>query len=168
MLLGWLFYNSKSSKPNRSASPFKWKNRILLFISSKLFIPPVQWPDLVLDRALVGILLPPTKMSSLELFPLMVVVLPHQPLLCYVLLLFTPPLKWPELVLAVAVNLQAIAVAPALSLSFPFVLTASSASHSRAPTNKHSSPHQKAIQTAFEASIESPNFGSSRVSRATF
>ena len=56
----------------------------------------------MLAGALVGILFPPTKMRLLGLLPLKAVALPHQPLLWHVLLLPTPPSKWPELVLAVA------------------------------------------------------------------
>ena len=53
-LLSWPFYNSKSSKPNGSASLFGRRNKRLLVTSSKLSIPPVQWLQLVLTRALVG------------------------------------------------------------------------------------------------------------------
>ena len=121
----------------------------------ELSIPPVQWPDLVLAEALVGILLLLAKMSSRGLLPLRVVAPSHKPPLWHVLLLPTPPLKWPELVLAVALvetphrssaatvsllnkpqELRSIAEALALSLSFPIALTASSAPHSRTPTDK--------------------------------
>ena len=79
LLLSWLFYNSKSSKPNTSASPFGRRNRRLLVSSSELSIPLVQWPDLVLARVLIGTFFLPTKMSSLKLLPLRAVALPHQP-----------------------------------------------------------------------------------------
>ena len=47
------FYNSKSSKPNGSASLFKRRNRRPLVSPSRLFIQPVQWPDFVLGGAFV-------------------------------------------------------------------------------------------------------------------
>ena len=53
LLLGWPFYNSKSSKPKRSASLFGKKNKRLLVSSLKLSIWPMQWLDLVLAKALV-------------------------------------------------------------------------------------------------------------------
>ena len=52
-------------------------------------IQPSKWPDLVFAEALVGTLLLPAKMGSLELLPLRAVALPHQPPLCYVSLLPT-------------------------------------------------------------------------------
>ena len=59
LLLGWPFYNSKSSKPNGAASSFKRRNRRLLvgFLEtlSELSTPPLQWPDFVLTKALVEI-----------------------------------------------------------------------------------------------------------------
>ena len=76
-------------------------------------------------------------LNKLQELWLMAVALPHQPPLCHVLLFPTPPLKWPEFMLAVALEFQLIAVALALSLSFPLALIASFAPHSRAPTNKH-------------------------------
>ena len=97
----------------------------------------------------------------------MAIALPHQPLLCHVLLLPTPLLKWPELVLAVAHKPRSIAVALTFLLSFPLALIASSAPHSRAPTNKHSSSHQKAIQTTSEGVMGSPDLGSRRALRTT-
>ena len=67
----------------------------------------------------------------------MIVAFPHQPPLCHVLLLPTPPLKRPELVLAVALKLRSIAMALALSLLFPLALTTSSTPYSRASPNRH-------------------------------
>ena len=149
LLLRWLFYNSKSSKPNESASPFRRRNKRLLVTSLEVSIPLVQWLDFVLVRALVGILFPTAKMSFLELLLLSVVVLLYQPLLYHLLLLPTPPLQWPDLVLAEALiktphwssalmisllnklqELWSIVVALALSLSLPFMLTTSSAPYS--------------------------------------
>ena len=70
---------------------------------SELPIPPLQWPDLVLNGALVGTLRPPVKMSSLEplqmLLPMTVALLPTL-LLCHVyqlplrLRLLLPPSSW--------------------------------------------------------------------------
>ena len=57
LLLGWPFYNFKSSKPNKSASLFGRKNRRLLVgllvTLSELSTPPLQWPDLVLAEVFV-------------------------------------------------------------------------------------------------------------------
>ena len=57
VLQGWLFYNSKSSKPNGSASPLeKRKRRLvvgLLETLSELPSPLLQWPNLVLAKTLV-------------------------------------------------------------------------------------------------------------------
>ena len=57
LLLGWSFYNSKSSKPNGSASIFKRRSRRfivgLLVTLSELPTPQLQWPKLVLAKALV-------------------------------------------------------------------------------------------------------------------
>ena len=102
----------------------------------------MQWPDLRLAVALVEA---PYRSSAATMsllnkpqeFRLMAVALPYHPPLCHVLLLPTPPSKWPELVLAVALKLQSIAMDLALSLSFPLALTASSAPYSRALTDKH-------------------------------
>ena len=57
-LLNWPFYNSKSFKSNRSARLFrKKKNRELLVrvlvTLSKLPIPLLQWPDLMLAKILI-------------------------------------------------------------------------------------------------------------------
>ena len=91
----------------------------------------MQWPDLGLAVALVKT---PHRSSAATMnllnkpqeLRLMAVALPHQTPLCHVLLLPTSPSKWPELVLAVALELRSIAVALALSLSFLLALTASS------------------------------------------
>ena len=149
LLLRWPFYNSKSSKPNGSASLYGRKNRRLLVTFSELSIPLVQWLDLVLAEALVGILFSPAKMSLLELLPLRAVALLYQLPLCHVLLLPTPPLQWPDLVFAESLvktphrssastmsllnklqKLWSIAIALALPLSLLLALTASSAPHS--------------------------------------
>ena len=57
LLLGWPFYNSKSSKPNRSTSPFGRRSRKLLVgllvTLSELPILPLQWLDFMLAEALV-------------------------------------------------------------------------------------------------------------------
>ena len=149
LLLNWPFYNFKSFKPNGSAGLFGRRNRRLLVTFLELFIPPVQWPDLVFARVLVKILLLPAKISLQGLLPLRAVALLYQPLLWHMLLLLTPPSKWPELVLPVALaetfywsniatmslpnklqELWLIAVALALLLSFLLTLTVSFASHS--------------------------------------
>ena len=103
LLLGWPFYNFKSSKPNRSASPFgRKRNRELLVgllvTLSELPIKPSQWPNLVLAKAFVKI---PHRSSAPLISPLN---------------------KLQELWL--------IAMAPAFSFSFPLAITASSAFHS--------------------------------------
>ena len=67
LLLGWPFYNSKSSKSIGSANPFRKKKRRLLVSSLKLFIWPVQWPDLVLAKALVKT---PHRLSASLMSPL--------------------------------------------------------------------------------------------------
>ena len=64
-------------------------------------------------------------------------------------------------------DLQSIAVALALFISFPLMLSALFAPHSRAQTNKHPFFHQKAIQTAPENFMGSPDFGLNEASRAT-
>ena len=139
LLLDWLFYNSKSSIPNGSASPFKRRNKKLLVrffvILSEFPTPPLQWPDLVLATALV-----PT---------------PH----------------WSSTLTMSLLNklqeLWLIAVACVLLLFFPFALTASSAAYSRASTNKPSSSYQKILQTTPENLIRSSNFGSSGALKET-
>ena len=54
----WLFYNSKSSKPNKSSSLFERQNKRLLIgllvILSELLSSPLQWPEFVLARAFIG------------------------------------------------------------------------------------------------------------------
>ena len=67
LVLGWLFYHSKNSKPNRLASLFgrKIKDFYLIF---ELFILPVQYPELVLAIAFVKTFPLLIKMSSLALF----------------------------------------------------------------------------------------------------
>ena len=108
-IVGWLFYNSKGSKPNRLASPFGKRNRRTLAtfeLLSELPIPPSQWPDLVVDGALVRTLRPTVKMSSLELLQellLMTVALPLTLPLCHVyqlalrLRFLLPPSLWPSI-----------------------------------------------------------------------
>ena len=54
-LLGWPFYNSKSSKPNGSASLFGRKNKRLLVTSSELSVLLMQWLDLGLVITFVKI-----------------------------------------------------------------------------------------------------------------
>ena len=66
-LLGWSFYNSKSSKPYGSASLFGRRNKRLLVTSSKLSIWPVQWLDFVLAKALVKT---PYRLNALLMSPL--------------------------------------------------------------------------------------------------
>ena len=86
LLLGWPFHNSKSSKPNGSASLFGRRNRWTLAtfeLSSELPIPRLQWPELVVAVALVRTLLLPAKISPLELLPLRAVALPHLLLLSF-------------------------------------------------------------------------------------
>ena len=61
VLLGWPFYNSKSSKLNNSASLFEKRNKKLLVTSLELSIPPVKWSELMLDGAFVGTLFLPVK-----------------------------------------------------------------------------------------------------------
>ena len=90
LIVGWPFYNSKNSKPNRSASQFGRRNKKTFNtfeLLSELPIPPVPWPDLVFAVALVGSFSPPVKMDLLPLLPLKAVVLPHLPQLC----LLSPP-----------------------------------------------------------------------------
>ena len=57
VLLAWPFYNSKSFKPNASASLFGRRSRRLwvglLVTLSELFTLPSQWPDLVVAKVFV-------------------------------------------------------------------------------------------------------------------
>ena len=100
-LLGWLFYNFKSSKPNGSASLCGKRSRKLLIVLlgtlSELLTPPLQWPELVLDKLLVQT--------------------PHQSSASLM-----SPLNKPQ-------ELHLITVTLALSLLFPLALTASVAHH---------------------------------------
>ena len=149
LLPGWPFYNSKSSKPNRLASPFRRVNKRLLVIALELSIPPMQWLGLVLAGALIWIFLPPAKMRLLGLLPLKAMALPYQLLLWHVLLPPTLPSKWPKLMLAITLvkishqssvammtllnkpqELGLIAMALMFSLLFPLGLIAFFASHS--------------------------------------
>ena len=128
LLLGWPFYNSKSSKFNRSAIPFRRKRNRgllvrLLITLSELPTPLLQWPDLVIVRAFVGTLFLLTKKRLLKLLPLKVVALLHQPPLCHVLLFPILLLKWPKFVLVVAFEPWLITVTFALSFLFPLTLT---------------------------------------------
>ena len=101
-LLDWLFYNSKCSIPNGSASLFGKKNRRLLVTSLELTILPVEWADLVLAKALLRIFVPAAKMNLLGLFLPREVALPHNSPLWHVLLHPIPSSKWPEFMLVVA------------------------------------------------------------------
>ena len=67
LVLGWPFYNPKSSKPNGSASLFERRNRRLLVTLSKLSIQLVQWPELVLAKASVKT---PYRLSASLMSPL--------------------------------------------------------------------------------------------------
>ena len=149
----------------------------------------------MLARAYVRTLLPPAKMSLLELLPLKAVALSYKPPLWHMLLLLTP-LKWPELMLIVALvktfyrlsaaimsllnkpqELRLIAVAFALLLLFLLALTAfSSALYSNKklftklkelqPMNTPPSTKEP-FKTAPEGLIGSPDFGSSGDSKVT-
>ena len=120
-LLSWPFYNFKSSKPNRSATPFGKRNKRLLVglldTLSELLTPPLQWPDLVLAKTLVEML----YQSSALLMSL---------------------LNKPQ-------ELQLIIVALAFLLLIPLLLTNSRPRFS-------SSSYQRAIQTASKSLLRSP------------
>ena len=87
LVVGWPFYNSKSSKRNKLASPFERKNKKTFStfeLLSELHILLVQWPDLVLAVALVRTPAPPVKMSLLALLQLKGVALSQLLPLCHV------------------------------------------------------------------------------------
>ena len=92
ILLGWLFYNSKSFKPNGSASPFRRKNKRLLVTSLEFFILPVQWPDLMLANVFVKTphRLSAATMSILSISPIEV---HKEPFLMTVVLALKPIFK---------------------------------------------------------------------------
>ena len=71
LLIGWPFYNSKSSKPNKSGNPVEKKIKRLLGtfeLLSEFLILLMQWPDLVFAVVLIRTLLLSVKMRLLTLF----------------------------------------------------------------------------------------------------